>query len=376
VRNAILALEEGDWPEANRSILEIPDAAALDRALLRARLRAAEGDAVGAVRALEAARVDWPDQGRVYATAAEIHAAAGRLESATDEVRRGLEAAGPCPELTRARGVLSLARQGGAALGLEHLLAARAADPELPFTDRALVQAHVLLGRRSMAEERPLEALGHAKAARVVAPDDREALELAAEALEVSGDFGGAIEVYEQLLAAGADVGATLALTSQRGSTAALLGGDRGAALERALRARELGLSAEELGFSATLIEQETEAALERGVERYAAGELDAARAAFERALRCTPDSLEALNHLAVTRLRAGDPAGAARHWQRVVDTAEREDIELPEPVHVHLARALRAADRAADARSVLERYLTARPEGRWVAETSAALDE
>jgi tetratricopeptide (TPR) repeat protein len=376
VQNAIRALEEGDLPEANRSILEIPQSGGLDRVLLRARLRALEGDAVGAVRAVESARTDWPDQGRVYATAAEIHAAAGRIESATDEVRRGLEAAGPTPALSRARGVLSLSRQGGADLGLEHLLEARRADPELPFCDRALSQAHVLLGRKAMAADRPLEALGHAKAAQLALAEDVEARELAAEALEAGGDFDGALAAYEALLADGVDVRATLAVTAQRGSTAALLASDRALALERALRARELGLSAGELGFGTTLIEQETDAAIDTGIAHFAAEELDQARAAFELALRCTPDSLEAHNHLAVTLYRAEDPSGAARHWRAVVQVAEREDLELPEPVHLHLARALRDDGREGEARKVLEGYLAARPDGRWASDTTAALDD
>jgi len=376
VRHAILALEMGDLPEANRSILEIPAAAGLDRALLRARLRALEGDAVGAVRAIEKARDEWPDQGRVYAAAAEIHAAAGRLESATEEIRLGLEAAGPSPALLRARGVLSLARQGGAALGLEHLLAARAGDPELPFCDYPLAQAHVLLGRRALAEVRSLEARGHARAAAIARPGDLEALELSAETLEAGGDFGGAIGAYEELLAAGADVDQKLALACLRGSTAALLAGDRELALERALRARALGISTTELGFSATLIEQEAEAALDAGIERFAAGELEGARQAFERALRCAPDSLEAHNHLAVALLRSGDAAGAARHWRRVLEVAERGQLELPEPVHLHLAHALRADGRADEARDVLSAYLEARPEGRWAEDTRTALAE
>ncbi len=376
VRNATLALEQGDLLEANRAVLEIPDGAAQERALLRARLRAREGDAVGAVRAIEEARARWPDQGRVYGAAAEIHAAAGRLESAQDEIRRGLEAAGPTPALTRARGVLSLVSPGGAELGLEHLLAALAADPGLPFCARPLGQAHVLLGRKAMAAERPLEALGHARAARIAFAGEREALELEAEAHEALGEFGAAIEVFEELLAAGAKVGSTLAITCQRGATAALVAGDRGAALERALRARALGLSDDELGFGATLIEQEAEAALDEGVRHFAAHDLAAARDAFERAVRCAPDSLEARNHLAVTLHGSGDAAGAVRHWRRVVEIAAREDLELPEPVHVRLAQALREDGRADEARDVLRRYLAAHPRGSWAAEVAAALEE
>ena len=375
VRRATRALEGGRLDEANRAILEIPSEAELDRRLLRARLRAREGDAVGAIQSIETARTEWPDQGRIYATAAEIHAVAGRLESAEEEIRLGLGAAGPTPELTRARGILSLGRETGARVALNHLLDARAQDPQLPFCDLPLAQAHVLLGRRAMASERPLEALGHAHAAQAALEGDRDALDLLAEAREALGDFGGAIETLERLATMGMDVEIRLGVACQRGATAALVRGERRLALERALRARELGLTDEELGFGATLIEQEGRAALDGGVEAYLAERWDEARAAFELAVRCLPDSIEARNHFAVALFRAGDAAGAAEHWAYVVEGAAAEGFELPEPVHLNLAQALELAGRAEEGRGVLEEYLEARPEGRWSEVTRAALE-
>jgi tetratricopeptide (TPR) repeat protein len=212
----------------------------------------------------------------------------------------------------------------------------------------------VLLGRRSLAEEHVLEALGHAHAALAARPGDPDAMELLAETQTQTADYDGAIDTYEALLAAGLDVADTLAVTCQRGSTAALLTGARRTALERALRARELGLSNEELGFGARLIEEEAERALDRGVEHFAAGRLDGARSSFELAVRCLPDSLEAHNHLAVALHASDRPAEAAEHWQRVVLLAREQELELPEPVHVRLAAALRAEGRADEARAVL----------------------
>jgi tetratricopeptide (TPR) repeat protein len=270
--------------------------------------------------------------------------------------------------------VLALSRPGGAGTALEHLLAARAAAPGLAFCGGPLTQAHVLLGRGALAEERVLEALGHAQAALSARPGDPDALELFAEAQTSSGDYDGAIATYEVLLARGHDVGALLAVTCQRGSTAALLGGQRRVALERALRARDLGLSDEELGFSLTLIADEAERALDRGVELLEKGSADAARVAFELAVRCLPRSAEAHNHLAVARLALGDAEGAAQHWRAVLAIAAEEGLELPEPVHILLARALRAASRPDEAQAELEGYLAGAPDGRWAAQTRAEL--
>ena len=50
-------------------------------------------------------------------------------------------------------------------------------------------------------------------------------------------------------------------------------------------------------------------------------------------------------------------------------------ELELPEPVHLHLAHALRADGREDEARAVLAGYLEQHPEGRWADDTRAALD-
>ncbi len=369
------ALERADLGAARRALLAL-DESQLETLLLGARLAALENDGVTAVRLLEEARRACPDQAVVLATAAEIHAAAGRLSSAEAELREGLARCGPTAELSRARGVLALSREGGVRAGLEHLLAAREADPDLPFLARPLAQAHLLLGREALAQNEALDAIGHARAALAAEPGDEDARMLQADALSAAGELDAALATYEELLASGAEVKDTLALLCQRAATAALVQGARDLAVERHLRARELGLPAADLGFGAALLCEESERALEAGAASHQLGDLARAAELFERALRLDPESLAAANHLGVVRFKQGAHAEAARLWQSVLETARREDLELPEPVHLNLARALMLSDRAGEARELLEQELTRDPEGAWSAATRALLSQ
>jgi lipoprotein NlpI len=108
----------------------------------------------------------------------------------------------------------------------------------------------------------------------------------------------------------------------------------------------------------------EGHARIEPGLRAYDAGELAQARAAFEAALLFEPESLEARNHLAVVSFRSSDFEAAAEEWRAVLELARATGIELPEPVHLNLARALYQAGRAGEVREVLERYLAERPGG------------
>jgi tetratricopeptide (TPR) repeat protein len=362
------ALEVGQAASALAQLVAQGAGAARPEAtLLGARAQALQGDHVAAVRAIEDARAAFPAVADVYATAAEIHAAAGRLGSAEDEIRRGLEAAGgSTPELERARGVLLLAREGAAEAGLERLLRARAADPGLPFCERALSQAHLLLGNRALARGDAAAAVTHGRSAVVHDPEEREARRLLADALAGAGDFDAALPLYDELLGGDDALRNTVALHYQRGATAALLQRERAQAIERYRRARELGLAADELGFGAQVLFEEAVAAVERGVAAYVAGDAAGARAAFERAVALDPQSPEAHNHLAVCLHKAGEHAGAAEHWRAVLELAQAEGLELPEPVHLNLAQALVAAGRVEEARAVLEEYLRRAPEGEW----------
>jgi len=365
------ALERGDAPEASAALLALGEG--LEQELLRARLAALEGDGIGAVRRIEAARATHPDQSVVYATACEIHAADGRLGSAEAEVREGLAVCGPTPELSRARGVLALARQGGARVGLEHLLDARRVDPGLPFLERPLYEAHLLLGRQALADELPLDALGHARAALLVLPGDVEARTLLGDAQSSAGRLDEALETFEALLADGARVRDTLALLCQRAGTAALVEGRRDVALERHLRARALGLAEQDLGFGATLIAEAADAALEQGLAAYAERDLARAGAGFERALELDPTLLSARNHLAVVRFLEERYADAAGLWSDLLARARAEGVALPEPVELNLTKALLLDGREAEAREVLATWLAAEPEGP-EADTARAL--
>ncbi len=368
-----LALERGDLESARRLLATLP--AGLDAELLAARLATLEGSQIAAIRALEDARRRFPDEARVWATAAELHAWAGREESAETEMREALARFGTTPEIARARGVLMICREGGAQAGLVHLEQALAMDPDVEFVDRPLAQGHLLLASQALGRADLAAALYHAEAAYERDPADVDVRIALADARQAATDFEGAIELYEGLLADGEDVAGTLALVSQRGAMAALLAKDRERALERYLRARELGLPPEDLGWGATMIVEELERALDAGVAAYASDDFAAAEEAFRRAARLAPEDLAAHNHLAVVLFRLEDFEGASASWRRVLALAEQTGVELPEPVHLNLARSLYRAGEYAAVRAELNRYLDEVPAGAWVPDTRAMLE-
>mgnify|MGYP001481133743 CR=1 FL=1 len=371
-RAVALAIEAGDTAAARRDWLRL--APGLHTSLLNARLYALEGDAVAAVREIESSRSRHPDQGAVFATAAEIHAAGGRLSSAEDEIREGLTVAGETPELVRARGVLALCREGGARTGLGHLLEARRRAPELEFTTHMLAEAYRLLGAAALGERNPVEAAAFARSALELQPEDADTRQMLGDSLAAQGDFDGALEQYEHVLASGVDVRAACALMNVRGATAALLEGRREVAFARYLRARELGLSDAELGFGANVLEEELNKSLGAGLDAYDRGEFEAARASFQAALRVQPASLEATNHLAVVHFKLGEFEAAATRWREVLGLAEREQLELPEPTHLNLARALYQLGRRDELRALLTGWLERHPASVHVEATRAML--
>lgn len=346
----------------------------LEGELLAARAAALEDDLVLESRCIEAARALDPSDARVYATASELHAAAGRLETARLELRRGLDVAGATPELLRAQGVLYLCQPGGAARGLEFLRSARERDPALPFTDRALGQAHLLLGREALARSDGARALGHAREGLVHDPSDVDLRRFWADALGAAGDLEAATVVLEELVREGHPLQAELALTCKRAGMADLLRRRSESALEHFRRARELGLADEELGTGASLLDEAAERCIEQGIEAYAEDELARARERFERALALCPGSLSARNHLGVVLFRQREYDAAAAAWSRVLEGAAREGFELPEPVHLNLARALHRAGRLDEARAAVEGYLEREPQGRWAEESRELL--
>jgi len=57
-----------------------------------------------------------------------------------------------------------------------------------------------------------------------------------------------------------------------------------------------------------------------------------------------------------------------------VLADAARTETELPEPVHLNLARAWHLAGETEKAREVLSNYLDREPEGRWAEDTRGLL--
>lgn len=372
------ALEFGRIDEA-RAALPCLDreghALGVEALLLRARFAALSGNAIDAIRQVEAARRDAPKDPDVFATASEIYAAAGKTDAGWQEERAGEAACGEAPELDRARACLWLSRSGGARKGLELLEAARAKDRGLPFADRALSQAHLLAGKEDAAARKAPSALEHARLAASLDPEDVDARHFLSEALLLNGDFEGGVREIEALVAQGQPLGAELALLHKKAGIAALLERDRERAIGHFSAARKLGLTDEELSTGARVLSEESGARVEKGIEAYKAGDLDAARALFTAALELDPDQVAAKNHLAVVEFKRGNLSAAVVLWRAVLETSEKEGLELPEPVHVNLAKALALSGDVEEARALLEDYLRKNPDGRFTSETRAALD-
>jgi len=344
--------------------------------LLEARWLALRGKDLNVTAVIEEARAATPDDPRVYATAAELHAAAGRLETAGEELRRGLEACGNAPEFLRSQAFVELSRQGGAARGLELLERALSYDPELPFTARAQGQAHLLLAKEAMAARRPMAALVEARKSLEHDPLDLDARLFLADALAANSDFPSAVRILEELEAEGHSRGGELALMYKRAALAELVLGHRERGVEYFRLAREAGLTEEELGTGVDVLRGAAEEAMREGMTAYEQGELETARMRFEHALRLDKDLLVVHGQLAAVLFQQEEYLPAATHWRQVLDTAIEEELELPEPVHIFLAKALYAADEKRAAKAALEAYLEREPEGEWREPTEALLAE
>jgi tetratricopeptide (TPR) repeat protein len=337
-------------------------------------LLAAQGDSVGAVREIEAARAKWPDQSCLYATLAEIHATGGRLESAQDEIRTGLAVAGPTPDLSRARAVLCLLQKGGAKAGLGHLLAATHDEPDLAFCRAPLCEAHRLLASEALGQHNAVEALAHVRAGLELEPDNPELRLLEADALIANGDYDKGLPAYEELARGGRDLGAALRMYYQKGATAALVEGRKELAFSRYLRARQLGASNEELGFGVEVLHRAVVNAQAKADEAFEAGRWNDARTELDRLLTIEPTQLAAQTQLGVVCFKLEDYAGAEKTWRKVLELAERDRVILPDPVHLKLASALHALGRDEEIKPLLDHYLATQPEGEWVKLTQETL--
>ncbi|MAE27825.1 MAG: hypothetical protein CMJ87_02410 [Planctomycetes bacterium] len=344
-------------------------------ALYGARLDALEGRPLAWSRRIETARVLAPEDGRVYATAAELHAAAGRLETAQRELERGLLACGVTPELERARGVILLSTPGQATEGLAHLIIAAERAPGLPFMDRALSQGYLLVGNARLGEGDAETALDLARLAVGRDPEEGPARRLLADALAALGQFGESITILEALAQAGEPLEEEAGRMCKRAALAAVLREQRGDALALFRRARDWGLSDEALGTGAHMLRDEAGRLLEAGVEAYGGERHGQARELFREALAFDPESLAIRNHLAVALMRAGEAAEAADLWTAVVERAYELDVDLPEPAHINLAATWTRLGRPSSARLALEEYLDRRPNGEWARETRELLN-
>jgi tetratricopeptide (TPR) repeat protein len=520
------AIGEGRLDEARALHAQLVQNDGVEITLLGARVAALGGDDEEASRLVERARALAPTDARVYATAAEIHAAAGRMETADEEIRRGVEACGPNPELERSRGVYLICVPGGAEAGLGLLETALAHDPGLPFVARPLGQAHLLVAKEDARGNDLAAALEHAKQSIAHDPEDVDARRFLAEMMVNALDFGGAITIYEALLEEHVPVEIEASQAYKNGAVAALAMGARDQAVVMFLRARTLGMDDDALGSGVGVLRDEARAeavaaldredaklpeerdahiekalvldanigedlvvravhaldrekygdakslarqalffltndpralalpelaaareavasqdlpsaqgivreALERNpgnvylaaehawlmaVEAQSAGEIDHALELAGAALTHDPDHtrahelcaglfverglaaleahdyagaieplkaaidhdpsrIEAHQFLGLALFETGDAAGAARAFDAVLAIARSEDLELPDPVHIQLARALFLAGDAARARETLEDYLVAHPGGAFVDQTREVLD-
>ena len=366
------ALEQGRPEEALELLAQHADDASFDPVslvLLTSRARFLQGDAVAALRDIETARVDHVADARLWVMEAELYALMGRGAAAEDALRQGIKLAGRIQEIERAHGIIQLMRPGGARLGLESLKRAQRLEPALPFVDAPLSQAHLLVGRSRLGEAAG-EARAHALAGLEILPGQPELRELLAESLESLGEFDAALEVMAELEADGLDFGDRRALLHQKAATASLIAGEREAALDHYRLARELGLDETGLGFGATALEDAAEEAVDRGFVRLEAEDYEAAEIAFARALSFDPTSPEARYFLGVARFRRERFVEAALVWDELLRLAEAEGLQLPDPVHLNVARAWRMAGEVDEARSVLDDYLTRSPDGIWAEDT------
>jgi len=412
------AIEAGDLELARGLVDQLGRAGdPIEALLLDARCAALAGDELAVSRLIEAARERAPDDSRIFAAAAELHAAFGRLETAQSELQRGVAACGVTSALQRARGVVLICTQGRGQAGLDLLEQTFEADPGIPFIARPLGQAHMLAGKRCMAEQDPVGAHEHAARSIEFDPEDVDGRRFFAESCIVVGEFGRAVAVYEDLLAEGEPMAGELAGLCKNAGLAALLQHEREYAGEYFARARELGMTDEELSTGVGVLRDLARSALERARDLHAAGDLEGAERAagrsaatdvtflearvelaahdlrrgqvaaqagrireaamhLEAAIEHDPDSLEAHHFLATALFSLEDFAGAIDHWRWTLDTAQVEELELPEPVHLFLAEALERTGRPDEALSLLDEYLRRTPSGDFLGRTREARDE
>jgi tetratricopeptide (TPR) repeat protein len=345
--------------------------------LLRARLAVLDGQEFEAQTLIEEARRMDPADPRVYATAAELHAAAGRLAEADREIRRGVEACGPPgPELARARGVHLISTPGNARAGLELLLGAQGQDPDLPFLGRAMGQAHMLVSKGHLARGEFDEALLSIELSLASDPDDLESRRLRADVLMALSEWGQAIGIYEELMREGMPLGAELAVYCKNAGFYAMITERRKTALHYFSRALELGLPPSEFGHGRDLLLEESDRLVGEAVTVLSGGDEVGALEVLKKSLLFDPESLAAHNYAGHAHKALGQFEDAAREWNWVLDTGRLRKVELPGPVHLDLAKVQALGlGNFEEARATLEAYMTFEPTGEYREQTRQLLD-
>lgn len=345
--------------------------------LLRARLAALQGDGVAVRREVEQARALAPSDPRVHATAAELAAAEGRLDEAEQAIQRGIRECDPTsPELLRARGVQLICTPGRAKEGLEFLVRAREADPDLPFMARALGQAHLLVAKEHMQAGSAARALEEIDLSLEFDPAEVDAKRFRAECLMALGEWSEGLSVYDSLIEQGLPLHAEVAVYHKNAGFWALANSQPDWALPYYRRALELGLPREELGIGARFLGEEASKLAEAGVEALASGDDGKALELVEEALFLEPDSLFTYYVKGKVHDWRGEFQLAAAAWKRVVSQARSDEVTLPDPVHLHLARVQAVGlNDPTEARRTLEAYLVFEPEGEWVDQTTQLLE-
>jgi len=348
------AIDRGRHDRVDVLLPQVRSIPGVEVALARARVELMKGDAVGALALVEELCRTHAADPRPHATRVEVYASLGRLQSAEEALAEALERFGPAPELLRAQGVLYLVQPGGGGIGLQYLELARAGSADLPYLGRVLFEAQRLVARQALADGDPERAETHLSEALEWDPRDEDTRLLLCDALAARGDFEQAVVEREALFEEFGTGQGEVALLLKRAATAALLETRREAAVEHFLRARELGLTEEELGFGATALADAFDERLDRGVEHYRAGAFEPALRQFTSALEIYPESSEALHMSGLAAFRLEFFEDAARLfealWLRVLDAGEEFEV----PVHLDLARALRMLDQVERARQIL----------------------
>lgn len=374
------ALEAG-LPDAAWTLLnQHGDDLGAEASLLRARAFLVSGDNLGALREMESARTLSPNNPRVDALEVEILVQLERLRSAADTLTAAIQKYGEVASLERSRGLLYLRQPGQGVKGMQALERALELEPRLMFVGFPLAQARLLVGRELLGQRRIEEALGLVLKAREYDPYDVDFRELQAELYEASYRFPEALAIYAELdsegvyAGSGAQMQNLLLKRQQLQKRYGTFLSTQKKPLEAAKAysaARALGISDADLGYYAiSVLGDQARACIDSGLANLETGRSEAAGDHFRAALAIDPSNLEARNHLGVCLFQGGEYRAAAELWDEVLRAAEELPLELPDPVHLNLARAWRQCGEFERAVGALDRYLERDGAGEWAEET------